>query len=53
MKGVIYMSRKKIYSTELKFEIVQRYQQGSTSTNELAKLYHVHKSDIAKWNILS
>ena len=50
MKGVIYMSRKKIYSTELKFEIVQHYQQGNISTNELAKLYHVHKSDIAKWN---
>ena len=50
MKGVIFMSGKKIYSTELKFEIVQRYQQGNISTNELAKIYHVHKSDIAKWN---
>ena len=44
------MSRKKIYSTELKLEIVQRYQQGNVSMNVLSKLYHVHKSDIAKWN---
>ena len=50
MKGVIYMSKRKIYSTELKLEIVQRYQQGNISMNDLAKQYHVHKSDIAKWN---
>lgn len=43
------MSGKKIYSAELKLEIVQRYLQGGISLKALAEEYHVGKSDIQKW----
>lgn len=49
MKGVYFMSRKKIYSTELKLQIVQRYLTGNTSLRELAKEYYVDQGDIRKW----
>lgn len=42
-------SGKKMYSTELKLEIVQRYLQGAVSVGTLAEEYHVHKGDIQKW----
>ncbi len=43
------MSAKKIYSNELKLEIVQRYLNGNVSFSSLVKEYHVNKSDIIKW----
>jgi transposase len=43
------MSAKKIYSNELKLEIVQRYLKGNVSFSYLAKEYHVNKSDVIKW----
>jgi transposase len=49
MKGVISMSGRKIYSNELKLEIVQRYLKGDISLKDLAEKYHVGKSDIQKW----
>jgi transposase len=49
MKGVISMSGRKIYSNELKLEIVQRYLKGNVSLKALAEKYHVCKSDIQKW----
>jgi transposase len=49
MKGVISMSGRKIYSNELKMEIVQRYLKGDVSLKALAEKYHVGKSDIQKW----
>lgn len=42
------MSRR-MYSTELKLEIVQQYLKGDISLKELAERYHVDKSDIRKW----
>ena len=49
MKGVISMSGKKIYSNELKIEIVLRYLEGNISLKTLAEQYHVNKCDIQKW----
>lgn len=43
------MSRKKIYSSELKLEIVQHYLKGNISLGTLAEIYHVNKGDIQKW----
>lgn len=43
------MQGKKLYSTEIKHEIVQRYLDGRTSFNDLAKEYHVNKADVQKW----
>jgi transposase len=48
MKGVISMS-KKIYSTELKLEIVQRYLECTIGLKVLAKEYSVTPGDIQKW----
>ena len=42
--------RKKRVSTELKLEIVVRYQKGDVSAQGLAEQYHVSKSDVFKWN---
>lgn len=42
-------SGKKMYSAELKLEIVQRYLQGDMGVKKLAEEYHVHKGDIQKW----
>ena len=42
-------SGKKMYSTQLKLEIVQKYLQGNIGVKKLAKEYHVHKGDIQKW----
>ena len=50
MKGDIFMSRKKVYSTELILEIVEKYLQGNISANQLAEEYHIgSKSDVQKW----
>ncbi|POP31322.1 hypothetical protein C3B58_16955 [Lactonifactor longoviformis] len=49
MKGVISMSGKRIYSDELKLEILQRYQKGDIGLMALAEKYHVNKADIQKW----
>lgn len=43
-------SGKKRFSTELKLEIVERYQKGDISAQKLADQYHVSKSDVFKWN---
>ena len=44
------MSGKKMYSTELKLEIVQRYLQGNIGMRQLAEEYHIGtKSDVRKW----
>lgn len=41
---------KKMYSTELKLEIVQKYLQGSVGVKQLAEKYHIgSKADIQKW----
>lgn len=50
MKGVYFMpSGKKMYSTELKLEIVQRYLTGDIGLKPLAEEYHVTRGDIQKW----
>lgn len=49
MKGVISMSGKKMYSTKLKLEVVQRYLKGDIGLKTLAEQYYVNKSDIQKW----
>lgn len=41
---------KKIYTTEMKLEIVKRYIKGNIGLKELAKQYHIgSKADIQKW----
>lgn len=42
-------SGKKIYSTELKLEFVQKHLQGEGGGKKLKEGYHVHKGDIQKW----
>ena len=42
-------SGKKVYLTQLKLEIVQRYLQENIGVKQLAEEYHVHKGDIQKW----
>ena len=49
MKGGISMSGKKIYRTELKLEIVNRYLQGTEGLKTIAKEYHVGAGDIQKY----
>lgn len=50
MKGVFTMSGRKIYSLELKLEIVQRYLEGDIGLKALAREYHISsKSCIQKW----
>ena len=50
MKGVISMSGRKMYSTELKLEIVQRYLRGNIGIKKLADEYHISsKACIQKW----
>lgn len=50
MKGVNFMpSGKKMYSNDLKLEIVQRYLKGNISLKALAEEYRVNKGDIQKW----
>ena len=44
------MSGRKIYSTELKLEIVQRYLRGDISIKQLADEYHISSNAcIQKW----
>ena len=43
------MSGRKIYSTELKLEIVERYLKGDIGLKKLAQEYHVNYGDIQKW----
>ena len=40
---------KKMFSTELKLEIVQKYETGTISLKELAKKYHVDDSQVRQW----
>ena len=40
---------KKMFSTELKLEIVQKYETGTISLKELAKEYHVDDSQVRQW----
>lgn len=50
MKGVISMSGRKMYSTELKLEIVQRYLRGDIGIKKMADEYHISsKACIQKW----
>ena len=43
------MSGKKIYSSELKLQIVQRYLQGNISIRGVAEEFCVDQSDVRKW----
>lgn len=43
------MPGKKMYSDELKLEIVLNYHTGKYSIADLAKKYYVHRSDVLKW----
>ncbi len=43
------MSGRKIYSTELKLEIVERYLKGDIGIKKLAQEHHVSHGDIQKW----
>lgn len=47
-RGYFYVW-KKMYSTELKLEIVKRYLEGNIGLKALAEQYHVNKGDIQKW----
>lgn len=49
MKGVIFMSGRRIYSDELKLEMVQRYFSGEGGTKFLAQKYHVDRTSLQKW----
>ena len=49
MKGVIFMSGRKIYSAELKLEIMERYLKGDIGLKKLAQEYHVNYGNIQKW----
>ena len=49
MKGDFSMSGRKIYFTELKLEIVERYLKGNIGIKKLAQEYHVAYGDIQKW----
>lgn len=50
MKGVIFMpSGKKMFSTEVKLKVVQRYLKGDISINDVSKEFHVDKGDVRKW----
>lgn len=49
MKGIISMSGRKIYSAELKLEIMDRYLKGNIGMKKLAQKYHVGYGDIQKW----
>lgn len=42
-------SGKKMFSTEIKLKVVQRYLKGDISINDVAKELHVDKSDVRKW----
>ena len=43
------MSGKKIYSSELKLKVVQRYLQGNMSIRSVAEEFCVDQSDVRKW----
>ncbi|MBR1701719.1 MAG: helix-turn-helix domain-containing protein [Lachnospiraceae bacterium] len=43
------MSGRRMYSTELKQEIVLKYLTGNIGLKALAEEYHVHKTCIQKW----
>ena len=50
MKGVNFMPKgKKMYPTELKLEIVQKYEKGNISLHDLSKEYHIDYSQIRSW----
>ena len=49
MKGVISMSGRRIYSDELKLEMIQRYLSGKGGTKSLAQKYHVDRTSLQKW----
>ena len=48
MKGVSFMARR-MYSTELKLEIIQKYEKGNISLHNLAREYHIDYSQIRRW----
>lgn len=48
-RGFFMPSGKKMYATELKLEIVQKYLQGNVGLKTLAKEYSVSTGDIQKW----
>ena len=48
MKGVNFMSKRK-YSTELKLEIIQKYEKGNISLRDLSREYHIDYSQIRRW----
>ena len=48
MKGVNFMARR-MYSTELKLEIIQKYEKGNISLHDLAREYHIDYSQIRRW----
>lgn len=53
MKGDFSMSGRKIYSLELKLEVVQRYLEGDIGLKTLAREYHINsKACIQKWGTL-
>ena len=43
------MSGKKIYSSDLKLQVVERYLQGNISIRDVAKQFSVDESDVRKW----
>lgn len=49
MKGVISMPGKRMYTPELKLEIVEKYLKGNIGLKQLAKEYLVSPGDIQKW----
>lgn len=49
MKGVISMSGRKIYSFELKLEIVKKYLEGNQGVKAIAREYNVNPGDVQKW----
>ena len=48
-RGIFMPTGKKMYSNELKLEIVQRYLEGNVGLGTLATEYKVSKVDIQKW----
>lgn len=47
--GSIFMSEKKAYTAEEKFEILKVCSEGKYSINEICSIYNVHKSSIVEW----
>lgn len=52
MKGGISTSRRKIYSTELKLEVMQRYLVKNINLNQLVKEYRISAKPVWKNDLL-